>query len=359
MSIASQTDFYLDFGRYGDLKRGARNRSDEAMQAVARQFEGLMLQQMLAAMRSSIAVDEANQSSYTDFYREMYDKQLAQVIAGRGGLGLAQMITSTAPGFREVQGELAAHLADNRPDNLTLPERSSIRAQLSVLQYQPDTEYTAINSGRDSQSASITDSDPGSDAAMARPYLNHDFAEVNAIKALERRWAEPLGFVSDIWPHARKAADQLGIQPGFLVAQAALETGWGQRMMKFADGRNGFNLFGIKAGRGWQGAVLARPSLEFRDGLMQSEVSRFRAYASPADSFTDYVNFIQGNSRYQSALLEASKGNGAAYIKGIHAAGYATDPDYAQKILGIANGQTLKQFLASANIDNTGVSDNA
>ncbi len=356
MAIPSQTDFYLDFGRYGDLKRSARNRTDDAARVVAQQFEGLMLQQMLASMRSSIAVDESNRSSFGDFYQEMYDKQLAQIIASRGGLGLGNLIVRTAPGLggdakaptETVNGLAAVNSA----------RQFSPSVVQQVLQQQVDRKTTVKQPLENKPNAALSSSEVP-EPVVTRAYLDNDFAEQEGIDRLNRRWSNPLGFVSDIWPHARQAAGQLGISPGLLVAQAALETGWGKHTMKYADGRNAFNLFGIKAGSSWQGSVLSRPSLEFRDGLMRTEVSRFRAYPSAADSFSDYVSFIRGNARYQRALLQGQVGGDEGYIREIQSAGYATDPDYADKVIGIANGQRMRQFIASFTTNDRGVDSHA
>ena len=161
---------------------------------------------------------------------------------------------------------------------------------------------------------------------------------------MDRRWQEPAQFVADLWPEARAAAPKLGVSPGLLIAQAALETGWGKHTMKFDDGRSAFNLFGIKAGPDWSGPSLQRASLEFADGVLSSRVSRFRAYASPAESLADYVDFIHRSPRYAGALQAG--GDDQAYIRAIHRAGYATDPDYADKVISILRGDLMSLSLA-------------
>ena len=130
---------------------------------------------------------------------------------------------------------------------------------------------------------------------------------------------------------ASEAANNLGVDPRVLVAQAALETGWGERMARTPDGRPSHNLFGIKA-HGWGGAVTTVPTLEFRDGALQREVAQFRAYGSPAEAFDDYLRFLTDNPRYRQAL---AAGDATGFARGLQAAGYATDPDYADKILGV------------------------
>jgi len=115
--------------------------------------------------------------------------------------------------------------------------------------------------------------------------------------------------------------------------------------MKKPDGSIAFNLFGIKAGQSWGGQSVLQKTLEFRHGSMQQESASFRSYDSVADSLQDYVNFVQGRERYNSALQH--KGSDRHYIQGLQQAGYATDPDYADKILGIMQGQTFNNALAA------------
>lgn len=148
-------------------------------------------------------------------------------------------------------------------------------------------------------------------------------------------------FVRGILPAARQAARQLGLEPLALVAQAALETGWGQRMFKAADGKQSNNLFGIKAQGGWQGDVAVVDTLEYRQGVAHQEKARFRVYADPAQSLQDYVDFIRQQPRYQDAV--AVSHNTEHYFQQLQAAGYATDPNYARKILQVLNGSLLKE----------------
>ena len=127
----------------------------------------------------------------------------------------------------------------------------------------------------------------------------------------------------------------------FLMAQAALETGWGQRMIKTAQGENSFNLFGIKANNGWQGQTAVVDTLEYRGGVAKKEQAKFRAYDSPAHSLQDYVNFISSSSRYQDAVKVTT--DAKAYFEQLQAAGYATDPAYAQKIMAVYQSPVMQQ----------------
>ncbi|MBE9560976.1 MAG: glucosaminidase domain-containing protein, partial [Proteobacteria bacterium] len=166
-------------------------------------------------------------------------------------------------------------------------------------------------------------------------------------------WQQADSFVKDLWPHAQKAAEKLGISTKVLVAQSALETGWGKHAMKNADGSVAFNLFGIKASSGWAGQSVTHNTLEFRQGAMQKETANFRAYDSVADSLDDYVAFVKTRARYAQALNH--NGSDSHYVKGLQQAGYATDPAYASKINNIMNGQTFKQAVdALADADPVG-----
>jgi len=154
----------------------------------------------------------------------------------------------------------------------------------------------------------------------------------------------PERFVSQIWHHAQKAAHELGVNVRALIAQAALETGWGQRGIKRPDGREAHNLFGIKA-IGWQGERVNTQTHEYQKGERQSERADFRAYASPAESFADYVKMLKQNPRYQQALKSGDNVHG--FASALQKAGYASDPSYAEKISAIANGPVLKKILAN------------
>lgn len=333
MAINTQADFFLNFQQFGEMKLRARENSEDAAATVARQFEGLFVQQMLAAMRSAAKVDDAQQSSYMDFYQEMYDKQLAQTIAGQDRLGVAKLIMQQIPGAEQTAAAIATAIdpAATIPVSMPLPVQTAAMAAAPV-------EATPA--------AAAAAATPVSSVVLGR-VVDDDFAEVAQIERANNRWHKPDNFIADVWPAARAAAQQLGVSPELLVAQSALETGWGRHTMKFDDGRSSYNLFGIKAGGDWQGAALNRQSLEYRDGFLQNQVSRFRAYGSPADSLADYVDFIQTNPRYQQAL--SSAGNDQAYIHAIQDAGYATDPQYADKVIGILRGELLQQTLAGIN----------
>ncbi|XXE66913.1 flagellar assembly peptidoglycan hydrolase FlgJ [Pseudomonas sp. R1-7] len=158
-------------------------------------------------------------------------------------------------------------------------------------------------------------------------------------------------FVDAMLPMAKEAADRIGVDPRYLVAQAALETGWGKSVMRQPDGSSSHNLFGIKASKNWTGDSARAITSEFRNGEMVKETAEFRSYASYRDSFHDLVNLLQSNSRYQDVLKSAD--NPEQFVRELQKAGYATDPNYANKISNIARQMTSYQNYASAGATTT------
>jgi flagellar protein FlgJ len=158
-------------------------------------------------------------------------------------------------------------------------------------------------------------------------------------------------FVATMLPLAKDAAARIGVDPTVLVAQAALETGWGKSIMRQSDGSSSHNLFGIKAQGGWQGPEARAITSEFRDGKMVKETADFRSYDSYADSFHDLVSFLQNNNRYQATIKSAD--NPEQFVKELQKAGYATDPGYASKISQIAKQMKSYQDVATASGSST------
>lgn len=158
-------------------------------------------------------------------------------------------------------------------------------------------------------------------------------------------------FVNTMLPMAKEAADRIGVDPRYLVAQAALETGWGKSVMRAQDGSSSHNLFGIKAGSSWKGDSARAITSEFRDGAMVKETAEFRSYASYKDSFHDLVTLLQSNNRYQDVVKSAD--NPEQFVRELQKAGYATDPNYATKISQIAKQMTSYQNYAAAGVSTT------
>ncbi|MCP5158873.1 MAG: flagellar assembly peptidoglycan hydrolase FlgJ [Gammaproteobacteria bacterium] len=320
MTTTTATDsafVYTNLQGLSGLRRKAQQNSPEALHKAAQQFEAVFIQMMLKSMRDASPGDGGLlDSDQTRFYREMFDQQLALSMAQQSKLGLGDAIV------RQLGGEQTGSPAPpTSPTTIGDPLavlrqvqhiRSNVRMPSSLPKPAP---FTALAKTPSSYSVDDAPFEPSS----------------------------PVAFVRRMWPHAQDAARQLGVVPEVLIAQAAHETGWGKSVPRFADGRTSHNLFGIKAHRGWQGARVVNSTLEFVDGVAVRQRDGFRAYRSYSESFNDYVNFLQVNPRYQEALTLV--GDGAAYLNALQQAGYATDPKYARKILGLMNGPSFDEAL--------------
>ena len=175
----------------------------------------------------------------------------------------------------------------------------------------------------------------GSDAARTAGTSETVTAAAPAFESAE-------SFAREVWPHAERVGRELGVAPEGLLAQAALETGWGRHVIPRADGETSFNLFGIKANGGWQGDSVQRRTLEFEDGIPRRQTAEFRAYKSVADTFDDYAALMTTNPRYRDVQ---NQGDVDGFAAALQSSGYATDPDYAAKISRVADSETMARVL--------------
>ncbi len=335
------SDVFTDVQSLQKLK--VEKNTDAALKQVSQQFESMFTSMMLKSMREANAVFEDDSlvtSDETKFYRDMYDQQLALHLSHNKGLGIADVLYRQFTNRKGVTHSQSDKTQD--PEDLqsiktekmaALPARdSSVPPLLKPKISSPVAAAlmpakTVVESFQDPYSDDApTELPPKTDAATTKP-----LAKVESLLRLSVR--SPSEFVEQLLPYARSAAAQLGVNPLMLMAQAALETGWGQRMLKDQQGNTSNNFFNIKSSSGWGGNHVDVSTLEYRNGIAQQEQAKFRKYSSVAASFQDYVDFIKGNPRYQQALDTA--GDAKHYIQALHGAGYATDPAYSQKIIGL------------------------
>ncbi len=148
-------------------------------------------------------------------------------------------------------------------------------------------------------------------------------------------------FVQRLTPHAVQASRESGVPSHLILGQAALESGWGRREIRLPDGSNSYNLFGIKATGNWNGKVAEVMTTEYHNGIASKQVEKFRAYESYTEAFSDYARLLRDNPRYAQVVQPGQNAPDAA--RALQRAGYATDPNYADKLVGIM--QRINTFL--------------
>ena len=271
---------YADFSGLDALKRGAQNQDPKALRETARQFEAIFARMMIKSMRDANFGDKLLGSDQQDFYQGMFDDQLSVDITRGRGLGLADML---------VQQLRRSGLAPGGAQSPSAPAAAGANAPAAAA--------------------------PGPPPPSA---------------------AQRANFISELLPSAQEAGEELGVDPRHLIAQAALETHWGQAVPRDASGRSSNNLFGVKAGGDYPAATVSARTTEYAGGAAVSEVAQFRSYDSPSASVKDYVALLRGSPRYAGALNTGSDTH--AFASALQQGGYATDPNYARKLAAIAAG---------------------
>lgn len=368
---------YNDLGRLQQFKVGGD--SEKNIKKVAQEFESLFLNEMLKAMRSANeAFGEGNfmNSNESKTYQDMHDQQLAVTLSNhQNGIGLADVLV------RQMSQIKAADTRPNPFAQVNEPVPSAPSKPLAKVESSRD-DSSLLNQRRLSLPGKLTDRllagiVPPTAAADSQPLAQNNWIPAKAFAApadtaqglsgtdaiTGRRIAQPplapgkaaFGskdeFIAAMLPMAEQAADKIGVDPRYLVAQAALETGWGKSIIRQQDGSSSHNLFGIKTHNTWEGDSARVLTTEFKGGKAVKEAATFRAYESYAHSFDDYVSFLQGNGRYEKALATTDKPE--QFARELQKAGYATDPQYARKIAQIARQMQTYQTVAAVSTPST------
>lgn len=281
----SSARIFTNLQGLSDLKLAAKNEETASIEEAAKQFESLFVHMMLKTMRDASQGSELFGSDQMQFHQDMLDQQLALELGEKKSLGIADML------MRQLGHQPKNDM--NTPFNQMIVSKPPVQSaeKASVPEAEPDTFDT------------------------------------------------PQEFIDFMRPLAEKAAARLGVNVEVLIAQSALETGWGKKIIRDVDGTSSHNLFGIKANSQWQGDSTRVNTLEFIDGAMQKTRDTFRVYNSFAESFDDYANFLMSNPRYENAVNNVSDSEG--FISALQQAGYATDPRYADKIIDIMQRDTI------------------
>ena len=289
------------------LRAKTQDPTEDDLREVAQQFEAVFVEMMLGQMRETTPGDEIFGGNAEETYRDLFDRQMAVQMSRDGeGLGLADMIEEQ---LRENAGF--------ETDRTVGSERGLSDYRHSSVPVQPRGDEVAEG------------------AARGRP---------EGLGGKGADWSGPREFVAALEPEAERTAERLGVPKVALIAQAALETGWGQHVVQDAEGGSSNNLFNIKAqSGGWDGDAVRVPTLEYREGVPEREMADFRAYDSVAESFDDYADFLERNPRYREALEVGQ--DPEAFVQALEDAGYATDPAYAEKlrrIMDVEGGEGVR-----------------
>ena len=315
------TDAYTDLQGLQRLRNNPDK--DEALRQVAQQFESMFLSLMLKNMRQANAVfeeDSVFNSNESQLLRDMYDNQLSLDLANSNSTGLADVL------YRQLSAQYgtASSKTDSDIDGAKITDWRNLRSQVN----KPE------------QSAQVTE------AANAATKSTAEKGTATQRAALADN---PQDFVEQMLPHARAAADKLGTNAALLLAQAALETGWGKQVLADGRGTSSNNLFNIKANRAWAGGTLPVLAVEYKDGVAVREQSHFKTYPSVAESFEDFVALVKNNPRYADAL-DKGPDDVQGFIQSLHQSGYATDPEYVNKVLSVYEDITQQRNNENASI---------
>jgi flagellar protein FlgJ len=286
--VSAQANTYTDLNALASLKNAPA--SAATVKAVSQQVEALFLQMMLKSMRDAGEAAGEPTSNETAMYQDMFDKQVALTLSKRQDLGIARLF----------ERQLGA------------PAGAASSSQIKPLP---------------------KGAPPDAHGRAAAPPTGANLSQ------------QASDFVQQVLPTIRQAAAAIGVNPAGLLAQAALETGWGQRVPRTADGHSSLNLFGVKAGSEWSGARAVADTVEISGGVAKQTRTAFRAYGSIEESVGDFARLLTNSPRYREAL--AAGGSAQAYVQSIAKAGYATDPEYAHKLNEVLNSGTLQAALGA------------
>lgn len=342
---------YSQLNSLQDLKGLNKKNPEQALQKTAKEFESLFTHMLLKSMRAANQVfKEGNyfNSNETQFFEEMLDSQLSVELSKGKGIGLADMLIKQL----SAQGGNPTESVKTEP----IPFDKAVKQrQLSytlhyvqALKTHPDITPKESNQKSIHQPDNSQKSDGHKHSHKKNsdhPISDHpmDVASLS-FKNDPKKFNIPETFITHVYPIAKQLASTFGFNPAVLVAQAALETGWGKHIIKHNSGDSSYNLFGIKADRRWGGDKAHVSTMEYRQGVAVKERAAFRSYDSIAASINDYIDFLKVNPRYQVALTK--RDNPEQFLNALQQAGYATDPNYANKILRIANGALFKETIA-------------
>lgn len=288
----------LDATDLNAIRLASRSNQPEAIKAAAQQFEALFMNMMMKSMRDATPQDNLFESQQSRMYTSMLDQKLSENFARRG-VGLADALV------RQLTNNAGLNSASPDPPLPSLPPLQQLEAARAAARSKAPAAATTAGT------------------AETRSVARKQGSLPDYVRAFRDKLTE----------HAKKASELTGIPANFMLGQAALESGWGRREIVGADGSRSHNVFGVKAGKNWTGRTVDVATTEYVNGVPQKRIEKFRAYDSYSAAFEDYARMLSNNPRYKNVVANAQDAHGFAL--GLQRAGYATDPNYAQKLTNI------------------------
>jgi flagellar protein FlgJ len=323
---------YSDINRLGAIKA----QGPAGIRAAAQQFESMFIDMVMSSMReatNAFADGDYTSSDATRMQQEMLDHQWAIHIAEHGGVGLADIIV------RQLGGDVGAKrasAADGAASAAAAPAPGDA-AIVDALGVPPEPA-PQLRDG-----LAVAPPDP-----IVRSDGDDDSLTVTEMGSKDSAFDDPEDFVAKVLPVLKRALAGSGLNPLMVLAQGALETGWGAHVIHTPAGDSTHNLFNIKASSDWDGPAVDVSTLEVRGGQAMQQRDRFRSYGSVEDAARDYVALLEGDQRYRRALDAAQ--DPARFADELQKAGYATDPNYAAKVLRVLTSGPLRAAAATSRL---------
>ncbi len=356
-SILDKASLYHDLGSLNQIRSLGKDDEKAALTAVARQFESFFLQEIFKNMRAGnklLNEDGLFDSQQVEFFQTMHDEQMAASMASKSSFGIADLVVEQlTQKIRGAKPDKSLESVQRQSFSSILPQQLP---QQPMEQQLPQGQATQASLDRVTPKASPVEIALKAVDPVNPKELQSKTAQTSTVAPIQKvdsadgaknsdawyQFDSPSDFINKLKPLAKKAAQLLGVSSKVLLAQAALETGWGKFVIKDKSGQSSFNLFNIKSDHRWDGSEVAKQTLEFEQGMPVKKVANFRAYQSFAESFADYAGFVKNSSRYQQAVENAD--NEEKYIESLHQAGYATDPEYSDKVKRILKSDLMRQI---------------
>jgi peptidoglycan hydrolase FlgJ len=380
-SALDKASLYHDLGSLNEIRSMAKGDKKQALSAVAKQFEAYFLNELLKNSRKTnemINEESLFNGKQVAFFQQMHDEQMATTMAKTSGFGIAELVVKQldpqtkrpakefAMPQRSVSNVTSTAVAGYQSSSLPINENSFVGGSRNTLNRPLAISRTSIagiaakkeehTNVQDINNISLNPNSLGGVANLTHglenkkttvePSAKATTATSNSEETTSEKSAlnfdSPEEFIQSLLPYAQRAAEILGTSPRVLIAQAALETGWGKFVISDKEGKNSFNLFNIKSDQRWSGSEVAKQTLEFEQGVPVKKIESFRSYDSYEQSFMDYADFVKNSERYKDAVSQAKDEH--KYIESLHEAGYATDPYYSDKVKSIMKSDAI-QFI--------------